>query len=126
MTCLTFEKVKSTKDKDAVLCNKNLFSPAEIELKEEWEFCEDKIRKFVLFQSHTMIIFCSTDGLIILSECKRWHADGTFSCVPDGFYQLYITHGWYKCNMIQCAFVLLTGKSADLYRKMIAELNKVL
>ena len=33
-------------------------SPVEIELKGEWGLCEDKIRKFVLFQSLTMIIFC--------------------------------------------------------------------
>ena len=71
-----------------------------------------------------MIIFCSTNGLIILSESKRWHADGTFSSVPSLFYQLYIIHGFYKSNMIPSAFILLTGKSEALYRKMLKELKE--
>ena len=41
--------------------------------------CEDKVRKFVLFQILQMIIFVSVIGLKILSECNRWHGDGTFS-----------------------------------------------
>ena len=58
-----------------------------IEIKGEFEMCEDKTRKFLLFQSHQMIIFCSANGLQLLSECKRWHGDGTFPVAPNGFYQ---------------------------------------
>ena len=70
-----------------------------------------------------MIIFCSAIGLKILSECNRWHGDGTFSVVPDGFYQLYVIHGLYKSNMLPCVFALLTGKSEDIYKKLVSELK---
>jgi hypothetical protein len=62
--------------------------------------------------------------LKILSEAKRWHADGTFSCVPKGFYQLYIIHGLHKSNMIPSAFIFLTGKCEELYKIMIAKLKE--
>jgi hypothetical protein len=85
--------------------------------------CEDKVRKFVLVHSLQMIIFCSDIGLQILSECNRWHGDGTFSVVPDGFYQLYVIQGLYNSNMLPCVFALLTGKSEEIYRKLILELK---
>ena len=103
--------------------HKNKFIPSipktidKIKLEGDWLLCEDKVRKFVLYHGIQMIIFCSINGLTILSEAKRWHADGTFSCVPEGFYQLYINHGLYKSNMIPTAFILLTGKSEELYKK---------
>jgi hypothetical protein len=109
--------------------HKNKFIPPvpksinEIKIKGEYEMCEDKVRKFVLFHNNQMIIFCSAIGLKILSECNRWHGDGTFSVVPDGFYQLYVIHGLYKSNMLPCVFALLTGKSEDLYKKLLSELK---
>ena len=70
-----------------------------------------------------MIIFCSAIGLQILSKWDRWHGDGTFTRVPDGFYQLYVIHGLYKSNIITCVFALLTGKSEDVYKKLLLELK---
>ncbi len=92
--------------------HKNKFIPAipktieDFNLEGKWCMCEDDTRKFVLNHGVEIIIFCSVNGLTILSESKRWHADGTFSCVPEGFYQLYVIHGLYKSNMIPCAFIL--------------------
>ena len=52
-----------------------------------------------------MIIFCSVIGSKILSKANRWYADGTFSCEPEGFYQLYLIHSLYKSNMIASAYM---------------------
>ena len=38
-------------------------------------------------------------------------------------YQLYIIQGLYKSNMLPCVFALLTGKSEEIYRKLILELK---
>ena len=40
-----------------------------IKIEGDYEMCEDKVRKFVLFQSLQMIIFVSVIGLKIFSSC---------------------------------------------------------
>ena len=96
-----------------------------IKIEGEYEMCEDKVRKFVLFQSLQMIIFVSVIGLKILSACNRWHDDGTFSVVPDGFYQLYVMHGLYKSNMLPllCFCVVNREIRKNIYKKLLAELK---
>ena len=84
----------------------------DIKLEGDWTLCEDKKRKFLLHHTPDMIVFCSESGLEILFNSRRWQADGTFSCVPLLFSQLYIIHGYYESTMIPCAFVLLTGNFA--------------
>ena len=70
-----------------------------------------------------MIIFCSDIGLTILAASKRWHADGTFTCPPPGFQQLYLLQALYKSIMIPAGFILLTGKSESLYKKVLFEMK---
>ncbi len=74
-------------------------------------------------QNCESIIFSSDIGLKILSESKRWQADGTFTCPPPGFEQLYLLHGVFKSITIPCGFILLTNKTELLYKKMLRELK---
>ena len=95
-----------------------------IVIPDDYKLCEDGKRRFLLHQSKEMFIFCSDDGLKILSKSKRWQSDGTFSTTPDGFKQFYLIHGLYKDQMIPCVFALLSGKSEALYNKLILELKE--
>ena len=98
----------------------------DIKLKDEWVLCEDGQRRFLVEQDQEeleMIIFCSDIGLKILAESIRWNADGTFTCPPPEFEQLYLIHGLYKSILIPVGFILLTGKSELLYKKMLRELK---
>jgi hypothetical protein len=83
--------------------------------------CEDGQRQFLVEQiqeKREMFLFCSDIGLTVLAGSKRWHADGTFTCPPPGFEQLYLLHGLYKSIMIPAGFILLTGKREALYKNM--------
>ena len=95
----------------------------DIKLEGKWSMTEDS-KRFLLYQSSEMIIFCSDAGLSLLAESKRWQSDGTFSITPTGFNQLYIIYAFYKWQMISCAYVLLTGKTEELYKKMILQLKE--
>jgi hypothetical protein len=76
-----------------------------------------------LYKDDELIIFGSDEGLTTLCESKRWQGDGTFSTAPSGFYQLYTLHGLYKWQMITCLWILLSGKSETLYKKMLNEIK---
>jgi len=39
----------------------------------------DRGEQFVLFEDESMIIFASRSNLNVLSQCKHWFLDGTFS-----------------------------------------------
>jgi hypothetical protein len=65
----------------------------------------------------------SHPGLKALSQSKRWQGDGTFSTAPSGFYQLYTLHGLHMWQMITCLWILLSGKSEILNKKMINEIK---
>ena len=72
----------------------------EIVIPNEYKVCEDGKRNLLLYQSKDMLVFCSVDGLFVLAKSKRWQSDGTFSCTPLGFEQLYLIHAYYKEQMI--------------------------
>ena len=90
---------------------------SDLKIEDEWALCEDKTRRFLLYQDEELVILCSDDGLRILSDSKRWQAKGTFDTAPKMFYQLYIIHGLFRLHLIPSAFVLLSGKSENLYIK---------
>ena len=75
--------------------------------------------QFLLHKDDDMIIFGSDDGLNALSHSTRWQSDGTFSTAPTGFYQLYTIHCLYMWQMITCLWILLSGKSENLYKKIL-------
>ena len=48
-------------------------------------------KKFLLYDNEIvrrLMVFCSPLGLLILSLCDKWHADGTFHVASKYFWQL--------------------------------------
>jgi hypothetical protein len=62
-----------------------------------------------------------------MASSERWHSDGTFDTAvnfrDDRFQQFYIIQSWYKSQMIPCVYALLTHKTKETYRNMIADLK---
>ena len=84
---------------------------------------------------HTRTICCSfyTSGVadpqrIIavgnreLISCFRnasiWFGDGTFSVVPEMYFQLYMVHTTIENNYPPCVYFLLPNKTQETYRRM--------
>ncbi len=55
------------------------------------------------------LIFCSDIGLTIFDDAR--------------FQRFYIIQSWYKSQMIPCVYALLTHKTKETYRNMIADLK---
>jgi hypothetical protein len=54
--------------------------------------------KFLIYDNHKknrILVFASPTGLKMLSECEKWHADGTFHTKSRYFGQLYTIHAFY-------------------------------
>jgi hypothetical protein len=56
---------------------------------------------------------------VILQE---FFIDGTFKVVPEIFYQLFAIHANYREHVLPVSFILLPGKSGQIYQKMINEI----
>ena len=48
--------------------------------------------------------------------------DGTFKCCPRFFQQLYTIHGFSNGNYVPLVYVLLSGKSEDVYRTCLTSI----
>jgi hypothetical protein len=68
-----------------------------------------------------MICYASDQQLQILSECDRWHCDGTFRSASL-FYQLYIIYGFRNGEMHPCAYFYTEKKSEAVYTQMLKDL----
>ena len=82
-------------------------------------------KKFLIYdneRSRRLMLFCSLLGLLILSLCEKWHADGTFHTASKYFGQLYIIHGWYKHRMIPCAWILMKKRKTIDYKKVFGKI----
>ena len=73
----------------------------------------------------------TAEGLIVLTtyinlEClcsvKELFMDGTFKCCPRFFQQLYTIHGFSNGNCVPLVYVLLSGKSEDVYRTCLTSI----
>ena len=56
---------------------------------------------FLIFDNkkkNRILLFCSPNGLHILSKSKTWHGDGTFHCAAKFFAQLYTIHAYFPSN----------------------------
>jgi len=47
---------------------------------------------------------------------EHWLADGTFSCSPHIFHQLYTIHGVSYSNGVPTAYILLPNKKEETYK----------
>ncbi len=99
------------------------------ELSIKDRFCETNLgEKFLIndiqLEGHRITLFCSKTGLEILSKSKVWHADGTFSITPPLYTQVYLIHGYYKDKMFPASIAILTGKTTNLYKRVVEELKE--
>lgn len=69
------------------------------------------------------LIFSTARNLEILSDCRRWFTDGTFSSVPIIFTQLYTIHGLYKDVVLPFVYILVSGKSIRIYTAVLNPLK---
>ena len=66
-----------------------------------------------------VIVFASYMGLRHLATIDTWYMDGTFKEAPGLFEQVYIIRAKLGESAVTCAYSLMTGKSPDLYQKMM-------
>jgi hypothetical protein len=64
-----------------------------------------------------IFVFASNLGLDLLAKNKKWFGDGTFSIVPEIFYQLYtICVQWNGSQkVIPVVYALMTNKDTESY-----------
>jgi hypothetical protein len=65
---------------------------------------------------NAIIIFTCCLNLECLCSVDEIYIDGTFRCCPKFLTQLYTIHGYKNGNCIPLVFILLRGKSEELYR----------
>lgn len=59
-------------------------------------------------------------------NCENWFCDGTFSCAPPIFKQLYTIHAVHYSNVIPFVYVLLSDKKEDSYKLMFQVLKSLI
>ncbi|CAG2206186.1 unnamed protein product [Mytilus edulis] len=69
-----------------------------------------------------IIIFTCTTNLECLCYVEEIFMDGTFKFCPKFFNQLYTIHGFKNGNYIPLVFILLTGKSEEIYHHCFTKL----
>jgi len=60
-----------------------------------------------------------------MNNCLNWFCDGTFTCSPIPFKQLYTIHAVHYSNVIPSAYALLPGKKEDTYIQMFKALKSL-
>ncbi|XP_025192763.1 uncharacterized protein LOC112592834 [Melanaphis sacchari] len=87
--------------------------------------------KFLLFDNYEIngptknriLIFCTREGLELMSESEHWFADGTFKSAPSIFTQIYTIHVLIYNTVIPVVFALLPDKSTSTYSYLIKTLK---
>ncbi|KAF1756397.1 hypothetical protein GCK72_012850 [Caenorhabditis remanei] len=80
----------------------------------------------VTFNQERVLIFGSDVGLELLSAGKVLMVDGTFSCCPDGFTQLFTFHVYLSEDVVKpVVFALLPNKQLATYEFMINQLKRL-
>ena len=57
------------------------------------------------------LIFFSENGLSRLENSSVWHCDGTFSCVPEAFAQMYVVFGSKEEHVFPVVYAFLPSKT---------------
>ncbi|XP_068238357.1 uncharacterized protein [Palaemon carinicauda] len=65
-----------------------------------------------------VILSCTTNLEFLVTSAEEIFIDGTFKSCPKYFYQLYSIHGLCNGHYIPLVYVLLAGKSEEIYRTM--------
>ncbi|CAF1465953.1 unnamed protein product [Rotaria sordida] len=80
--------------------------------------CTDKI-----VNKKRMILFATDQQLELLFSSEWIFLDGTFDVCPKQFKQLYTIHCLKFQQNFPCVISLLSGKSTDIYRQLLSELE---
>uniref|UniRef100_A0A2S2QRY9 MULE transposase domain-containing protein n=1 Tax=Sipha flava TaxID=143950 RepID=A0A2S2QRY9_9HEMI len=87
--------------------------------------------KFLLFNNYEIngptknriLIFCTSEGLKLMSASEHWFADGTFKSAHSIFTQIYTIHVLKYNTVIPVVFALLPDKSTATYSYLIKTLK---
>lgn len=99
-------------------------------IPEEYKKTSDG-KSFLLFDSFDhdpdncdrFLLFSTEENLQKMSECDHWYADGTFSCAPSIFKQLYTIHGIQSSNVLPSVYALLPNKKKKTYIRLLQSLK---
>ncbi|CAF3392651.1 unnamed protein product [Rotaria socialis] len=87
-------------------------------------------RTFLHFDSGSIdqriLIFSTKKQLKILENANYIYLDGTFSVVPELYFQLYTIHATYFSHIIPVVYILLTGKKQRLYKEMFQQIKNLI
>lgn len=70
-----------------------------------------------------ILVFCTREGLKLMSESKHWFADGIFKSTPFIFTQIYTIYVMKFNTKIPVVFVLLPDKCSTTYSYLIKTLK---
>ena len=96
-------------------------SPVDLVIPDVWRLAKHGEPFLIvdeLYGEDRLLMFASDWSLIFLSECERWHSDGTFIIQPLIFEQVYILCGFSNGFMIPRVYCLTTKKDEQVYTKI--------
>lgn len=70
-----------------------------------------------------ILMFSSTEQIRKMIGSEYLYMDGTFKTCPKPFNQLYIIHGTYKGENLVLAFIFMSRRNADTYKKIFRTLK---
>lgn len=70
-----------------------------------------------------MCLFSTTENLRMLSTSQIIIGDGTFSCVPSIFAQMYTLHAYVGSKSIPLVYALLSSKTQNDYTRMLTQID---
>ncbi|CAF4900803.1 unnamed protein product [Rotaria sp. Silwood1] len=83
-------------------------------------------RTFLQFDSgpidQRLLIFSTKKKFKILENTNYIYLDGTFSVIPELYFQFYSIHVAYLDHILPAAYVVLSGKRQRLYKTMLQEI----
>lgn len=84
---------------------------------------------FLLFDNKSdtkrILLFSTKNSLELMNNCFNWFCDGTFTCSPIPFKQLYTIHAVHYSNVIPSVYALLPDKKEDTYIQMFKALKSL-
>ncbi|CAF3046448.1 unnamed protein product, partial [Rotaria sp. Silwood2] len=73
-----------------------------------------------------ILIFSTKRQLKILENANYIYLVGTFSVVPELYFQLYIIHATYLSHILPVVYILLPGKKQRLYKEMFQQIKNLI
>ncbi|KAG7173734.1 putative MULE transposase domain-containing protein 3 [Homarus americanus] len=68
-------------------------------------------------------MFATEEGLCHLAGSDTWYMDGTFTCAPFLFEQLYIIRAPLGESALSCVYAFLSRKSQEIYEEMLTAVH---